>query len=109
MTDAEAGEAMSFDYLETFAAGDMRVVTEVLDLYREQAQKWQAALDPPGADWRDVVHTIKGAARGIGAVKLGDIAERAEKEGETAIPEVRRCLTATLAAVEGYLTRIGGG
>lgn len=109
MTDADAGEAMSFDYLETFAAGDMRVVTEVLNLYREQALKWDAALDPPGAGWRDVVHTIKGASRGVGAVKLGAICEQAEKEGEAAIPAVRRCLAATLAAVEGYLTRIGGG
>lgn len=109
MSDADSGEAMSFDYLETFAAGDMRVVTEVLNLYREQGLAWQAALDPPGPGWRDVVHTIKGAARGIGAVKLGDICERAEKEGETGLPEVRRCLAATLAAVEGYLTRIGGG
>src|SRR5687768_2865654 len=64
-------EAVDFDYLEGFAAGDMQVVTEVLALFQGQAEGWIPRIeraDP--ADWRDLAHTIKGSARGIGAAAL---------------------------------------
>jgi len=101
--------AVDFDYLESFAAGDMQVVTEVLGLFREQAEVWQARLDNPGDGWRDLAHTIKGAARGIGAVALGDICDRAERGDASMAPEVRGALSEAVADIEGYLTRIGGG
>ena len=100
---------VDFDYLETFAAGDMRVVAEVLELFLEQALIWQAGLAQPGDGWRDVVHTIKGASRGVGAVALGDICERAEREGPGSLSGVRAGIDAAVAAVEGYLARLGGG
>jgi HPt (histidine-containing phosphotransfer) domain-containing protein len=102
-------EAVDFDYLEGFAAGDMQVVTEVLALFRDQAEGWQARLANPGDGWRDLVHTIKGASRGIGAVRLGDICERAELGDPSMAPEVSAELAEVVADIEGYLTRIGGG
>lgn len=104
-----ADGAVDFDYLETFAAGDMQVVTEVLALFQGQAERWQAGLEAPAADWRDLVHTIKGAARGIGATTLGEVADRAERGDPSMAPEVRAALADALADIEGYLTRIGGG
>ena len=101
--------AVDFDYLESFAAGDMQVVTEVLGLFREQAEGWQAKLDDRGAGWRDLIHTMKGAARGIGAVTLGDICDRAERGDPSMAAEVRAALADVLAEIEGYLSRIGGG
>jgi HPt (histidine-containing phosphotransfer) domain-containing protein len=101
--------AVDFDYLESFAAGDMQVVTEVLGLFREQAEIWQARLDDPGEGWRDLVHTMKGAARGIGATELGDLCDRAERGDASTAPEVRAALAEAIADIEGYLSRIGGG
>lgn len=104
-----SGGAVDFDYLEGFAAGDMQVVTEVLALFQGQAEGWLQRLDGPADGWRDLVHTIKGAARGIGANALGDVADRAERGDPGLAPEVRAALNDALADIEGYLTRIGGG
>jgi len=100
---------VDFEYLEGFAAGDMGVVTDVLALFQGQAEGWQARLDAPGDGWRDLAHTIKGSARGIGATALGDVADRAEFGDPSMAPELRAALADALAAIEGYLTRIGGG
>jgi hypothetical protein len=103
------GGAVDFDYLEGFAAGDMQVVTEVLALYQQQAEGWLQKLENPGDGWRDLVHTIKGASRGIGARTLGDVADGAERGDPSQAAEVRSALNDVLADIEGYLTRIGGG
>ena len=103
-------EAVDFDYLEGFAAGDMQVVTEVLALFQGQAEGWIPRLDRADAEgWRDLAHTIKGSARGIGATALGEAADRAERGDPSLAPQLRAALADALAAIEGYLTRIGGG
>lgn len=108
------GGAVDFDHLETYCAGDMQVVTDVLVVFREQAQAWAERLADPGEGgpsegWRDLAHTIKGAARGIGALALGEAADRAEHGAPSDLAAVRAELDAAVAEVEGYLTRIGGG
>jgi HPt (histidine-containing phosphotransfer) domain-containing protein len=57
-------------------------------------------LDPlaPAAQWKGAAHGLKGAARGIGAVNLGDLAETAE--GLSAAEERRALLVRLLAEVE---------
>lgn len=105
----EPETAVDFAYLEGFAAGDMKVVTEVLALFREQAQVWLARLSEPGPDLEDVAHTIKGAARGIGAGPLAAAAARVEQGGAPGLPELRAALAEADAEIEGYLTRFGGG
>lgn len=104
-----ADAAVDFDYLEGFAAGDMQVVTDVLGLFQGQAEGWLARLEAPGDGWRDLAHTIKGSARGIGATTLGEVADRAERGDASLAPELRGALADVLADIEGYLTRIGGG
>jgi HPt (histidine-containing phosphotransfer) domain-containing protein len=94
--------AVDFGYLEGFAAGDQKVVDEVLALFREQAELWTALLDPDAEGWRDAVHTIKGAARGIGALPLGDACEAAERAGPQALGDVRHALDLALADIAAY-------
>ena len=101
--------AVDFDYLEGFAAGDTQVVTEVLNLFLGQAELWRPRLEAPDDGWRDLVHTIKGAARGVGARALGDVAEQAELGDAAQSPKVLSALRDAVADIEGYLTRLGGG
>ena len=94
--------AVDFKYLTAFTAGDGDVIDEVLALFREQAAIWAALLDPASEGWRDAVHTIKGAARGVGAFQLGDACERAEAAGPGALDLVKDALDAALADVAAY-------
>jgi hypothetical protein len=73
--------AVDFSYLEGFAADDATVIDEVLALFRQQALLWGPMLDSSHPGWRDALHTVKGAARGVGAFALGDACERAEADG----------------------------
>jgi HPt (histidine-containing phosphotransfer) domain-containing protein len=94
--------AVDFGYLENFAAGDADVIDEVLELFREQAAIWSRLLDPATEGWRDAVHTIKGAARSVGAGALGEACARAETEGPRALPAVHDAMDAALADVAAY-------
>jgi hypothetical protein len=96
---------VDFGYLEGFAAGDRQVVADVLRLFRQQAEIWAASLDGADPGWRDVVHTIKGAARGVGANLLGDICARAETDGAGGLPAVRSALEAAVTDIQAYLAR----
>jgi HPt (histidine-containing phosphotransfer) domain-containing protein len=95
--------AVDFAYLESFAMNDSAVVEEVLGLFREQAALWTPMLDPDGEGWRDALHTIKGAARGVGAFALGDACEQAEAVGAGALPHVHAALDAALFDVAAYM------
>jgi HPt (histidine-containing phosphotransfer) domain-containing protein len=98
-----AGSTVDFAYLEGFAAGDLGIVREVLELFRQQADIWTATIDGNDPGWRDVVHNIKGSARGVGAMALGDACARAEAEGESGLPDVRAALDAAVADISAYL------
>ena len=102
MARRDISGAVDFGYLEQYAAGDRGVIEEVLALFREQAAIWSPMLDPDGEAWRDAVHTIKGAARGIGAFSLGDACERAEAQGAAALSGVHAALDAALFDVAAY-------
>jgi hypothetical protein len=93
---------VDFSYLEGFAAGDETVVDEVLELFREQSAIWGGMLAPGHEGWRDAVHTIKGAARGVGAFQLGDICEMCEAGGPGRLNSVRDALDAALADIAAY-------
>jgi hypothetical protein len=94
---------VDFPYLEAFAAGDGAVIDEVLALFREQAALWERMLGPDQAGWRDAVHTLKGAARGVGAFALGDACEAAEAKGASALAGVRDALDAALLDIAAYV------
>ena len=105
MAVQEPSGTVDFDYLEGFAAGDRQVVSEVLSLFLQQAKIWSGSLDAANAGWGDVVHTIKGAARGVGANLLGDACARAEADGAEGLPAVRVGLAAAVADIQAYIAR----
>jgi HPt (histidine-containing phosphotransfer) domain-containing protein len=55
------------------------LVDEVLELFREQAALWTPLIDPEVEGWEDAVHTLKGAARGVGAREVALACEGAEQ------------------------------
>jgi HPt (histidine-containing phosphotransfer) domain-containing protein len=93
---------VDFAYLEEFAAGDDTVIDEVLALFREQSTIWGAMLDSTNEGWRDGVHTLKGAARGVGAFQLGDACQACEAQGPGGLGHVRDALDAALADIAAY-------
>ena len=94
--------AVDFAYLEDFAAGDLSVVEEVLALFRQQAELWSGMLREDGVGWRDAVHTIKGAARGVGAFALGEACAQAEIHGAARLGGVRHALDVALHDISAY-------
>jgi HPt (histidine-containing phosphotransfer) domain-containing protein len=93
---------VDFAYLENFAAGDDDVIDEVLALFREQSAIWGAMLEPGHEGWRDAVHTLKGAGRGIGAFALGEACQACEAEGAAGLAGVKDALDAALGDVAAY-------
>lgn len=103
MSKRDLTGAVDFAYLERFALDDATVIDEVLGLFREQAAIWAPMLDAGVEGWRDAAHTLKGAARGVGAFALGDACERAEVVGPSALPAVHAALDAALFDVAAYV------
>ena len=95
--------SVDFAYLESYAASDRQVIVEVLGLFQEQAGLWAAQLADPGTDWRDLAHTIKGAARGIGATALGDVADLVEQGAADRVPALKAALDEVLGDIAAYL------
>ncbi|OGN50958.1 MAG: histidine phosphotransferase [Caulobacterales bacterium RIFOXYB1_FULL_67_16] len=98
--------AVDFSVLEGMTSGDAAISEEVLGLFVEQAALWSALLNPKVEGWRDGVHTIRGAAAGIGAGDLAAICAQAEAAEQTlaapALERVRDALEAALADVAAY-------
>jgi len=96
-----------FDHM---TGADRALQVEVLGLFRMQVEDWRAAFaGEPG--WRDVVHTMKGSARGIGFAALAAACEAAETATErdtlAALGQVRASLDEALAALEQFAAEAG--
>ena len=52
--------------------------------------------------WRDAVHTLKGAARGVGAFSLGAVCEACEARGAGGLTAVRDALDEALHDIAAY-------
>jgi HPt (histidine-containing phosphotransfer) domain-containing protein len=111
MAGREKTGALDFYYLETYADGDMVIVEEVLNLFREQAALWLRVMDPHdlGEGWRDAIHSLKGTALGVGAVALAQACSTAEwvlgdahMDRTLALIRVRDAVEAVLADITIY-------
>lgn len=71
---------IDLEHLNRYVFGDKALLCEILAIFKEQtgilAERMQPTLDDEA--WHLAAHTLKGAARGVGAWELGDAAERAE-------------------------------
>ncbi|MEI9885642.1 MAG: Hpt domain-containing protein [Rhizomicrobium sp.] len=110
MSDA-VSKVIDLDHLARYTGGDKAINAEVMRLFDAQASELVARLHSilearDAKSWKEVTHTLKGAARGIGAFPMGeaaaccepiDLADRAC--AATAIGE----LTARAAAVQAFI------
>jgi HPt (histidine-containing phosphotransfer) domain-containing protein len=98
--------AVDFSTLERMTGDDADISEEVLSLFVQQADLWSGLLDPKGEGWRDAVHTIRGAAAGIGAHDLAEACAAAETAEPALRPphrdRVQDALNAALADVAAY-------
>lgn len=74
---------VDMDHLARYTGGDATLNAEVLKLFdnqiTEMVSQLGAIMDARDArKWREVTHTIKGAARGVGAFGMGEAAAVAE-------------------------------
>ncbi|MEE2526227.1 Hpt domain-containing protein [Hyphobacterium sp. HN65] len=97
------------DHLARYTAGDAALEAELVGLLREQAQRCLAAMEAASDAnaWKAAAHTLKGAARGVGAFELGEACQRAEDAPQAAWPvaviEVRRAADAAFEVIEETL------
>jgi HPt (histidine-containing phosphotransfer) domain-containing protein len=84
MTIAE--RPIDLDHLNRYTGGNRGLNEEILKLFEDQCSSTLAQLeelakqDGAGSkSWHQLTHTLKGAARGVGAFDLGNIAAEAEK------------------------------
>ena len=75
------------DHLAQYTAGDAALEAELFALLDAQIDaclaRLEGALDD-AAEWRAAAHTLKGAARGVGANALGEAAAALEDAGPDA-------------------------
>jgi hypothetical protein len=106
MARRDLSGAVDFSVLESYAAHDPGVIDEVLQIFREQAAMWSPLLDVSSPGWKDAVHTVKGAAAGIGAKELAEactVAESGEDGfGVSALSKVRDAMDRALGDVAAY-------
>lgn len=98
--------AVDFTVLERMTGGDDAITEEVLGLFAQQAAMWSPLLDVRDEGWRDGVHTIRGAAAGIGAGALAQACQAAEVADKAMAPplldRVRDALETALADVAAF-------
>lgn len=106
MARRDLSGAVDFGVLDRMTGGDDTIAEEVLGLFTEQAGMWSAMLEPATDGWRDAVHTIRGAAAGIGAGSLATICAEAETAdqslAEPVLNRVRTALDVALADVAAW-------
>jgi HPt (histidine-containing phosphotransfer) domain-containing protein len=106
MARRDLSGAVDFTVLGRMTGDDDAISEEVLGLFAQQAALWAPMLDVREDGWRDGVHTIRGAAAGIGATALAEacaVAEAAEKaEAPPLLSRVRDALDTALADVAAW-------
>ena len=106
MARRDLSGAVDFSVLDGMTGGDDAISEEVLGLFVQQAGMWAPLLDVREDGWRDGVHTIRGAAAGIGAGALAAACAAAEAAEKAAAPplldRVRDALDVALADVAAW-------
>ena len=78
-----AANAIDLEHLARYTGGEKDLNGEILRLFDGQVTSMVAELNALLASrdskrWREIAHTIKGAARGVGAFGMGEAAAKAE-------------------------------
>jgi HPt (histidine-containing phosphotransfer) domain-containing protein len=103
---------VDLDHLNRYTGGDRGLNAEILKLFEDQCATTLGQLEElakdggaGGKSWHELTHTLKGAARGVGAFGLADIAAEAEKipADKTAAIEVVQRLKSTSSTVHAFV------
>lgn len=72
-------------HLKAMTSGDAALAAEVIGIFRHQADVWGRMLSArePAETWADAAHSLKGAALGIGALRLARHCEQTERLGRS--------------------------
>ena len=78
---ARGNAAVDYAHLKVQAADDVDVMREVLQLFLVHTEQVLGELANAKDDrtWKQLTHTLKGSARGVGAFALADAAVEAER------------------------------
>ena len=87
-----ADAPVDLTHLARYTGGDKVLNSEILKLFDGQISEMVAQLrgglqQRDARKWREVTHTIKGAARGVGAFAMGEAAADAEPVDPSASPD----------------------
>lgn len=90
--DTACKDAVDLAHLARYTGGQLALDSEILRLFERQGaqilgQLEQALSQRDLKAWRYNLHSLKGAARGIGAFAYGESAEHAEKQDPSIDPE----------------------
>ncbi|MFP3944784.1 MAG: Hpt domain-containing protein [Alphaproteobacteria bacterium] len=70
---------IDLEHLSRYTAAKPDTTRELLIIFRDQAETWLGRMSPDDpAAWRETAHTLKGAAKAIGAWPLAELCEGAE-------------------------------
>jgi HPt (histidine-containing phosphotransfer) domain-containing protein len=77
---------IDLDHLNRYTGGNRGLNEEILRLFEDQCVALLGQLESlarlgggGGKSWHEITHSLKGAARGVGAFGLADLAAEAEK------------------------------
>jgi HPt (histidine-containing phosphotransfer) domain-containing protein len=81
-----ADAVIDLEHLARYTGGDIALNAEILRLFETQTSELVASLRTildarDEKSWKEVTHTIKGAARGVGAFAMADAAAQCELLG----------------------------
>jgi HPt (histidine-containing phosphotransfer) domain-containing protein len=87
-----ANAPVDLAHLARYTGGDRTLNVEILRLFNGQlgdmvGQLLTVLQQRDARKWREITHTIKGAARGVGAFAMGDAAATAEPVDPTTSPD----------------------
>lgn len=112
-----AAQPVDLVHLDRYTGGDRRLNAEILRLFDDQSQEMLAKLErmtdgaPDAKAWKEIMHSLKGAARGIGAFSLADAAAAAETAGADravillAVERIKTQSAAVQQFIEAFLAR----
>jgi HPt (histidine-containing phosphotransfer) domain-containing protein len=78
---AQAARTVDYEHLKVQAAEDLGVMREVLQLFLIHTEQLlgELANATDEKSWKQLTHTLKGSARGVGAFGVADAAADAER------------------------------
>ena len=110
-----AAHAIDLEHLAKYTGGEKDLNGEILRLFDSQISSMVTELNSLIATedskrWREIAHTIKGAARGVGAFEMGEAAAKAEPvnpansaEARAAMQKLEQEAQTVRAFIEQYL------